>query len=40
LPEIAIHSLESMDYFSAEGHSREAREDEVLVVQRQLHGSK
>ena len=28
-----------MCYFSAEGHSREAREDEALIVQRQPHGS-
>ncbi len=28
-----------MCYASAEGHSREAQEDEVLVVQKQPHGS-
>ena len=28
-----------MCYFSAEGHSREAREDEALIVRRQPHGS-
>jgi hypothetical protein len=28
-----------MCYFSAEGHSREAREDEALVVGRQPHGA-
>jgi hypothetical protein len=28
-----------MCYFSAEGRSRDAREDEVLVVQRQPHGT-
>jgi hypothetical protein len=28
-----------MCYFSAEGHSREARKDEVLVVRRQPHGT-
>ena len=28
-----------MCYFSAEGHSREAREGEALIVQRQPHGS-
>ena len=27
-----------MCYFSAEGHSRNSREDEVLVVKRQPHG--
>jgi hypothetical protein len=29
-----------MCYFSAEGRSREAKEDEVLVVKRQPHGTK
>ncbi len=29
-----------MCYFSAEGHSRNARADEVLVVRQQPHGSK
>ena len=28
-----------MCYFSAEGRSREAREDEALVVRRQPHGT-
>jgi hypothetical protein len=28
-----------MCYFSAEGHSRNSREDEVLVVKRQPHGT-
>jgi hypothetical protein len=28
-----------MCYVSAEGHSRDARQDEVLVVRRQAHGS-
>ena len=28
-----------MCYFSAEGRSRDAREDEVLLVKRQLHGT-
>jgi hypothetical protein len=28
-----------MCYFSAEGHSRSSREDEVLVVKRQPHGT-
>src|SRR2546425_5803357 len=28
-----------MCYFSAEGRSRDAREDDVLLVKRQLHGT-